>query len=306
MAQLNLALPARKQRKAHLTDGQAQAGMLFVAPAIIHLIIFTVIPVIMAFFLSFMAYRAIEPPRWNGLQNYVNLFNESLFWTALGNTLLYALLSVPARMIIALLIAVLLNQAIPFRSFFRAAVYLPQVTSIAAISIVWMWLYNPEYGLINQGFKAFGLTPQTWLYNPQLALVSIVIMTTWYGVGANMVIFLAGLQSIPEHLYEAARIDGADTWNIFRHITVPMLSTTTVFVLLTNVMEAFRVFESIYVMTNGGPGRATTTLTVVIYKRGFENFQFGQASAMAFVLFIVVIAATILSRLVVRSGQDYD
>jgi multiple sugar transport system permease protein len=285
---------------------QARAGWMFLIPALIHLVIFTMIPVVIALVLSFTAYRAIEAPRFVGFDNYINAFEEQLFWTALGNTIVYAAMSVPARMVIALGIAVLLNQAIPFRAFFRAAVYLPQVTSVAAISIVWMWLYNPEHGLINYGLKAFGVAPQNWLYDAKQALLAIVIMTTWYGVGSNMVIFLAGLQGIPEQLYEAGQIDGADRWQLFRFITTPMLSTTTIFVLLTNVMEAFRVFESIYVMTGGGPGRATTTLTLMVYKRGFENFQFGSASAIAFLLFIVVIAATVLSRLIVRTENTYD
>jgi multiple sugar transport system permease protein len=298
--------PPKTKRRARFGDAQARAGVIFLTPAIIHLLIFTLIPVVIAFGLSFTSYRAIDPPKWVGLDNYINIFEETLFWTALQNTIFYAAVSVPARMMIALGIAILLNQAIPFRSFFRAAVYLPQVTSIAAISIVWMWLYNPEHGLINYGLKFFGLPPQSWLYDSKQALVAVIIMTTWYGVGANMVIFLAGLQGIPESMYEAAQIDGASRWNLFRFITVPLLSTTLLFVLLTNVMEAFRVFESIYVMTGGGPGRATTTLTLVIYKRGFENFQFGSASAMAFLLFIVVIAATALSRFLVRSQNTYD
>jgi multiple sugar transport system permease protein len=297
----------RGRTQQRLGDEQARAGMLMLAPALLHLTIFTLIPVLMAFVLSFTVYRAIEPPRWVNIQNYVNILNERIFWIALGNTVIYAAISVPARMGIALLIAVLLNQMIPFRTFFRAAVYLPQVTSIAAISIVWMWLYNPEYGLFNQVFAFLGLPQQAWLTDSSTALASILIMTTWYGVGSNMVIFLAGLQGIPEQLYEAARIDGADERQLFWRITLPMLSSTTVFVLMTNVMEAFRVFESIYVMTNGGPGRATTTLTLLIYQRGFSSFQFGSASAMAFILFVVVIIATIISRLAVRSGQNlYD
>jgi multiple sugar transport system permease protein len=276
-------------------------------PALIHLTIFTFIPVLIALALSFTTYRAIEPPRWVGLDNYINILDERLFWTALQNTILYAVVSVPARMVIALFIAVMLNQMIPLRTFFRAAVYLPQVTSIAAISIVWMWLYNPEFGLFNQMLQSLGMQGQKWLTDSSTAMAAILIMTTWYGVGSNMVIFLAGLQGIPGHLYEAAKIDGANNWQLFWSITRPLLVPTTVFILLTNVMEAFRVFESIYVMTNGGPGRATTTLTLIIYQRGFQSFQFGQASAMAFILFIVVITATLLSRMVMRSSQDlYD
>lgn len=292
-----------------LGDEQARAGRMFVAPALIHLAIFTIFPVIFAFVLSFTNYATTNPDtKFVLFRNYENILSDEVFWTALRNTLIYALMSVPFRMAFALVLAVLLNQVIPFRGFFRAAVYMPQVTSIAAISIVWLWLYNPQFGLINQMLKAIGLPAQTWLQNPQLALPALVIMTTWYGIGANMVIFLAGLQGIPDHLYEAARIDGAGVLQIFRYITVPQLAATTTFVLLTNTMEAFRVFESIYLMTNGGPGYASTTLTLVIYKRAFENFQMAQASSLAFLLFIVVIAVTALNRFITQraGGGEYD
>jgi ABC-type sugar transport system permease subunit len=229
-----------------------------------------------------------------GLENYTRILADDVFWKAVGNTLIYAFWVVLLTLGLAVTLAVLFDQKLRGRTLYRTAFYLPHVTSTAAVSVLWIWIYSPQFGLLNAFLGWFGIPRQNWLGNPDLALYSIIIMSVWMAVGSYMVLFLAGLQNIPPELYEAARIDGANGWNLFRSITLPLLKPVTFLVLVMCMIKAFQVFEQVYIMTAGGPGYATTTVAHQIFKQAFESLNLGYASAMAFLLFVLIFMITLV------------
>lgn len=263
-------------------------GYLFVAPSFALFGIFFLVPVIWGGYLSFLNYQVFEK-QWVGLENYFQLFQDSLFWTALKNTALYTLGVVPLWLGKALIISALIFPfAKPIQTFFKAAFYLPHVTSAVIISMVWLWIFNPPFGLLNYLLGLFGLPPWAWLGDTRTALLSIVLMQVVMGAGSSIVLITAAMGSIPYHLYEAAYLDGATKVQTFFRITIPLLRPTLLYLLVMGTISSFQVFTNVYLMTQGGPQFATTTLVYLIYDTAFKQFNFGLASAQAVVLFAIV------------------
>ncbi|NOY77339.1 MAG: extracellular solute-binding protein [Calditrichaeota bacterium] len=293
-------LSTRKQERRHLFQ-----GYIFLGPSLIILLVFVAVPLLFSLYLSFHQWNVISPEKpFVGFANFAALFRDALFWKAMKNTALFTL-QVPVGMAVALFVAILMNQRLKGIHFFRTIFFLPSVSSFVAVALVWQWLYQPQYGLVNFILKQIGFGPVPWLSSPRTALLSIMIMTVWMGIGYQMVIFLAGLQGIPEYLYEAAIIDGASPWQRFWAVTLPLLKPTTFFVLITSVIGSFQVFTSVYVMTQGGPNRATDVVVYHIYQNAWEYLRMGYASAMSWVLFVVILIATVLQFKVVGKDLNY-
>ena len=273
---------------------EAGRAWAFLAPSFAHLLIFSIGPILFALWLSFHRWNLLSPDRpFVGLENYRELAGDAAFWLAVRNTAVYVLF-VPAGMILALGLALLVNRRMPGVNWLRAAFFLPYVTSFVAISLIWKWMLQPDVGLLNNLLGRVGIPAQPWLSSPATALPSLMLMSIWMYAGYMMVIFLAGLQNIPASLYESARIDGAGPWRRFRHITLPMLRPTTLFVLVTMVIFMFQVFTAVYVMTEGGPLHATDVIVYHIYRNAWEYLRMGYASAMAWVLFTIVFLITLI------------
>lgn len=268
-------------------------ALFFIGPQLIGLLFFSVLPLLMAFGLSFVEWSGFGNPTFVGLDNYRNLLVNANFKIALRNTAYYSILVIPAGLILALLAALALNN-IRGKNIYRVFYFAPVVTSSVTVGVIWMWLLNGDFGLINQLLAYVGIDGPQWLINRQLVIPSIAILGVWWGLGTNLVIFLAGLQGIPRSFYEAAEIDGASTFQKFRNITLPMLSSTTFFVLIMLVIGSFQVFDQAFVMTRGGPARASYTMVYHIFSSAFERFEFGAASAAAVVLFFIILAFTII------------
>jgi multiple sugar transport system permease protein len=281
---------------------------LFLSPALILFAIFTVFAVGYSFYLSFHAWNILETAKpFVGLDNYTRLLDDRRFRDSIVNTIYYTVLSVPATMVLGLLIALLLNQQIRARGLFRTCFYLPVVTPLVVAAIIWKWVYNGDFGLLNYYLIRIGLIddPLLWLSDKNLAMPAVVIMSIWKSVGFNMVIFLAGLQAIPQDYYDAAKIDGASGWRRLKDITIPLLSSTSFFLLIISVLGSFQVFTQIFIMTSGGPVRKTTTVVYYIYTTAFKNFDMGYASAMAYALFAMIFLLTLLQMRFFYKEVDY-
>ena len=266
----------------------------FIAPSLVLLLVFSAAPLLFAFYLSFHEWNLLEPAKpFVGLRHYLDLASDGLFWNAAKNTAIYSLY-VPATMACALGVAILLNRSIRGVALLRAVFFLPYITSFVAISIVWQWMYDPDFGLFNWALGLIGLGPYPWLNSPATALMALIIMAVWIHIGFQMVIFLAGLQAIPNELYEAATIDGAGPWRRFWKITLPLLRPTTFFVLVTSIIGSFQIFTFVYVMTEGGPLHATDVIVYHIYQNAWRFLRMGYASAMSWALFAVIFAITLL------------
>ena len=274
-------------------------GYLFILPWVAGFILFTLGPMMASLVLVFIDWDLLTPPVWAGFDNLNKLVNDQLVSISLYNTAYYTFLSVPLRLAIALAGAMLLNSSVRGLSFFRTAFYLPSVLPVVASAILWMWMYNPQVGLFNQGLMALGLPRLGWLWDPLLSKPSLILMSLWT-TGNVMIIFLAGLQSIPSGLYEAAEIDGADNWQQFRHVTMPMLSPVVLFNLVMGVIYSFQVFAIVFLMTGtggqsaGGPINSTLMMVVYLYRVAFEQFKMGYGSAVAWLLFLVILVFTII------------
>lgn len=268
---------------------------LYLLPTIIGLLLFSAGAVAISFLMSFSHWDMISPPQWAWFGNYKDLWHSDLFWEVFRNTLYFILLAVPLSVVCSLALALLVNTSMRGITFFRTAYFLPVVSSMIAVALVWSWIFNPEYGLLNYLLRiAFGVHGPAWLEDTSYALPAMVIVTVWKGLGYSMVVFLAGLQNIPEDLYHAATIDGAGMWKRFRHITLPLLSPTTFFILVITLINSFQVFEQTYVLTKGGPANSTLTLSYYIYQNAFQFFQMGKAAALSYVLFAVIFAVTLI------------
>ena len=286
---------------------------LFIAPAVILFFIFVLIPVVASFFLSFTKYNVISAPRWIGIDNYRQIFfHDPRFWKALRNTGVYVLGVVPVGISFSLLLAVAIDQKIRFKSFYKVMFFMPVVTSVVAVSVIWKWLFAGEkFGLINYWLMKFGISPIDWVMSPSWTLPAIMIMSIWAGLGYNMILILAGLQAIPATFYEVAEIDGAGGWHKFWNITLPLLRPTLIFVLIMSVINSFQVFEQVYIMTGGiGEGvggvlDSALSLVAYLYERGFQRFEMGYASAIAYILFAIIFLVTWFNLKVVRSKFEY-
>lgn len=284
------------RRQSSLSRKENTAAFLFLLPNLIGFFVFTVLAVLASLVLSFFNWDLITQPKFVGIQNYKQLFvGDPAFYHVLWNTVYFTIGTVPTSTILGLLIAVGLNQKIKGLSFFRTVYFMPTITSMVATSLLWEWIFDSNYGLINLVLRYIGIhNPPAWLSSTTWAMPAIIILSVWTHLGFNMVIFLAGLQGIPQHLYEAARIDGASTIRQFFAITLPLLSPTTLFVLVITMIGSFQVFTQAFVMTQGGPADATSTLVYYIYQNGFHWFKMGYASAVAWVLFAIVFLLTVL------------
>jgi multiple sugar transport system permease protein len=290
-------------------QAESRAGWLFVTPALLLIGFFFVIPVIGVFVLSFTDFDiySIGTPadtRFVGLGNYATLFSSPLFWTALKNTTYYVAVGGPLSVIVSLAGAVMIDSRLTrWKPFFRSTFFAPWVTTLVAVALVWRYIYHPQYGPLNALLGAFGVAPIDWLGDPHWAMPAIILVSVWKNFGYNMLIFLAGLQTIPAELYEAAELDGAGAWRRFRHVTVPMLGPTFVFVGVVTMIAAFQIFSEPYVMTQGGPLKSTLTLVLFMYEQGFRWWRLGFAAAVAVVLFLLTLAGTMVQLTLGRRPQ---
>lgn len=269
-------------------------GLSFVSPWLIGFFIFTIGPVLYSLYLSFTDYQVLLPPRWIGTENFKVLFRDDpLFWKSLYNTAYYVLFRVPTGIILALLLAILLNQRYRGVTIFRSIFYFPSLISGVVLSVIWLWILSPEFGILNMVLSAVGIKAPLWLTDPKWSKLAFVIMSLW-SVGPQMIIFLAGLQDIPEQLYEAAHIDGSNWWQDIRYITLPMITPSLFYNIIVLIIGAFQVFTQAFIMTNGGPLDSTLFYVLYLYNNGFRYFRMGYASAMAWILFVIIFSLTLL------------
>ncbi|MCI0690426.1 sugar ABC transporter permease [candidate division KSB1 bacterium] len=285
-----------------------RAAYFFLAPALIPIFAFFFVPALAAFVLSFTDFDIyslsnFQYARFVGLKNYRQLLNDPLFWKAMRNTFFYVLVGGPLSIAASLGTALLINsKLVRFRSFFQTVYFAPVVTTLVAVAVVWRFIYHPRFGLLNYALSFFGVDPVDWLGDPVWAMPAIILMSIWKGFGYNMIIFVAGLQNIPTQLYEAARMDGANAWQQFKSITLPMLAPTTVFVSIIAMIGNFQLFTEPYVMTQGGPVNSTLSIVLLMYQQGFRWWNLGYSAAIAFVLFgVILLGSLIQSRLQKRA-----
>lgn len=283
------------------------SAYLFLVPGLIHFAIFTLFAVGFAFYISFHEWNIIRPEKpFVGLENYLRLFQDTRFHRAVINTLTF-MVGVPLNLASGLAVALLLNTKVRGQALFRAMFYLPVVTPLVVSAIIWKWVYQGDYGLLNYYLLKFGIIEEKifWLADPNLALPALILMGIWGGTGATMVIYLAGLQSIPEEMYDAAKVDGASSWQRLLYITIPLLRPTTFFLFVTGIIGAFQIFTEVYIMTNGGPLNRTTTIGYYLYTNAFRELEMGYATAMAFILFAMIFGFTLLQWKFTRGDVEY-
>ncbi len=283
---------------------EARAFYLFASPWIIGLFLWTLGPMLASLYLSFTNYDLFTSPQWAGLQNYISLFtSDTTFRDSLGNTLYFVAVGLPLSLLISLGLALLLNEPVRGITAFRTLFYVPSLVPAVASSILWISLFDGQYGIINAGLRAVGLPPVNWLLDPNWVKPAIIITMLW-SVGGSMIIYLAGLQNIPEHLYDSAKIDGAGALRRFWNVTLPLLTPTILFQLIIGLISYFRLFDAAYVMTSGGPGDSSTTFMFYLFRNAFgsESNQMGYASAQAWILFVIVI---ICAGLIFRSAARW-
>lgn len=269
---------------------------LMVAPYVLHFLVFISFPVIFSFFLMFNQWNIISPMKFVGFQNFYKLLHDAQFFRSLLNTLIFLVIHIPLQIIIALAFAVLLNQKIRFIGFFRAAYFLPVVVSGVVVTILWQQLYGYETGLLNRMLAGMGIQKVGWLTNPAIAMASIAIMATWKNVGLYIILFLAGLQTVPHYLYESADLEGANAWQKFRYITLPMINPTMFMVVILSTIGGFSLFIEPYVMTGGGPLNSTLSAVLYIYKEGFFYYHMGYASTLGFFFAGVILLVIIFQK----------
>jgi multiple sugar transport system permease protein len=286
-----------------MASERGRAGYGFVAPALFVILVFFFLPLTGALLLGFTdfdiyALGNLAYLRFIGIDNYTRLVRDPLFWKALRNTIVFVVIAGPLTVLPALGLALLLHARLTrFRGFFRTALFLPVVTTLVAVAVVWRYLYHPQYGPMAAVLSVFGVAPIDWLGDPRWALPAIILMAVWKNFGYSMVVFLAGLHAIPGHLYEAARIDGANAWQQFRHVTLPLLAPTTLFVAVLTLVGYLQLFAEPYVMTQGGPSQSTLSVVLLMYEEGFRWWNMGYAAAVAFLLFgIIVVGGVVLRR----------
>ncbi len=277
-----------------LKGGERWWLWFFLAPTLFGLTFGTLGPVLAAIGISFTKWDVLTRPIFTGLDNYAQLIADPTFQKSILNTIYYVLGTVPAATVLALMLALLLNQKLRGITFYRTAYFLPIVSSTVAVALVWSWIYSKDFGLLNFLLRNIGLQPVAWLTSARYAMPALIIMGIWGLLGEGMIIFLAGLQGISQSYYEAAEVDGANAWAKFLHITLPMITPSMFFYFIITMINAFQAFEQIYVMTRGGPNNATTTMVYYVYTNAFRNFRMGYASAQAIGLFLIVMILTLI------------
>jgi multiple sugar transport system permease protein len=312
-----------------MRNPKTRAGYLFILPFMLFFAVFILIPILSSIFISFTDYDVLDPPKWIGLRNYRRIFfgaeasfanltnalireegsrNTVLFYKSIKNTFVYVIGSVGGGLVISLCTAILFNEKwLKGRGVFRTLYFLPTVTPMAAVAFIWILMFSPRTGLINFLFVKIGIPPQGWLNDPQIAMLSIIVVSIWKGLGYSIIIFLAGLQGIPRDYYDASTVDGAGRITQVRHITLPLLMPIIAFVAITGVISSFQVFDLVYFLTSGGPLNATEVIVHLIYKAGFmpPEFKMGYASALAMVLFLIIFLFTLLQLRFFRKRQRW-
>ncbi len=294
-----------RRRMSKLMRREAIDGYLFISPWLIGFILWIAGPMIASVILSMTEWDLFSQPKWVDFQNFRRLFHTPLVGVSLWNTAYYTFISVPLNLIIALATALLLNQRLQFQAWFRTFFYLPSIMPAVANAVLWMWILNPDVGLANALLRALGLPESQWLWHPATSKPSFILMGLW-STGNTMVIFLAGLQGVPQSLYEAAEIDGASWWQQFRSVTLPMLSPAILFNLIMGIIGSFQIFTGAYLMTNGGPQNSTLFAVLYLYRLGFEQFRMGFASALAWLLFVIIMVFTLLQLRLSREWVYYE
>lgn len=302
----------RTERK-RLRRSDARAGLAFVSPWVFGFLALTAGPMLFSLYLGFTSSTILSPPVWTGIENYRNiLFDDPLVYKSFFNTIYFTFASVPLSIALALALALLLHRQVRGIGIFRTVFFLPSVTNLVAVSILWLWIFNPEFGLLNSAFRLFGQEGPLWLQSETWSKPALVLMSLW-SVGGMMIIFLAALQGVPQEFYDAARIDGASSWRCFRSITLPMISPALLFNIIVSIIGSFQVFTQAFVMTGGaqpgsegGPNQSTLFYVLYLYKKAFQEFKMGYASALSWLLFIVVMLLTLLLMRLSRSKVYYD
>lgn len=301
MTALNAIQPARRRNSRR----EATVAYLFLSPWLFGFVVFLAGPMIASLYFSFTEYKVIAPPRWIGLANYTRMFTDDLFFKSLDVSARYTLFSVPLGITAALAIALLLHQPIIGRGIFRLIFYLPSIISGVAVATVFAWIFNYRFGVLNYLLSLIGVSGPNWLGHPRWALWAFVVMSLW-GIGGNVVIFLAALQGVPKPLYEAADLDGASGSQQFWNITLPLISPAVLFVAITGIIYTFQTFTQAFILTQGGPANATLFYLYYLYKNAFTWFEMGYASALAWVLFLIIITCTLLLLRISTSWVYYE
>ncbi len=289
-----------KNRNLKKYSSIKSAAFFFLSPALGAIFVFFFIPVIAAFAMSFTDFDIYSLGDWTkarfiGIKNYMNLFEDALFWTSLKNTFYYVIAATPVSIAVSLGAAILLNsKLIKLKGLFRLTYFIPVITTLVAVAIVWRFIYHPGFGILNYFLGMFGLSPVDWLGDPNWAMPAIILMAVWKNFGYNMIIFIAGLQNIPDYLYEASVIEGANGWQQFKSITIPMLAPTTFFISIITMIGFFQLFAEPYVMTQGGPLNKTLSIVQYMYHEGFRWWNMGYSASIAFILFFIIFAGTLI------------
>lgn len=278
-------------------------GLPFVIPSLVILTVVMLVPIVMSAYFSFTRYTVLSDPQWIGMDNFIKLTQDDAFLSSIWITVVYTIISVPLQTIVALVLADVLAKRFRnrFGSFVRASLFIPVMSSLVVVAVVWRALMGTDNGFVNAILRGIGLDPVNFLGEPTLALITVSLVTVWKNIGYFLVIYYAGIMDVPAELYEASAIDGAGRWQQLRSITIPSLRPVTFLVVILGTIWSFQVFDLVYVMTGGGPGGATRTIVMMIYEAGFRNFQMGYASAMAIVLFAVILIIAILQRKVMKT-----
>ena len=280
-------------KKSKLEKSRNRWGIVFILPQLISLVCLGIIPIVIAFVLSFFDWNGFSAPVFTGFQNFKAVFTDPDTGIAIKNTLVYSVIYVPCSIVLSLGLAMLLNKAWG-KMFYRAVFFLPQIVTSVGIAVVWSWIYQPQCGILNMILRFFGIEGKEWLRDPSTAMGAVIVMSIWWGLGYNIVLFLAGLQNVPRTYVEAAKIDGANERQVFFNITVPLISPTTLLVTITTMINAFQVFDQMFLLTSGGPAKKTYTMAIHIYQTAFKSYELGKASTAALILFFVVVAVSVI------------
>ena len=280
-------------KKSKLEKSRNRWGIVFILPQLISLVCLGIIPIVIAFVLSFFDWNGFSAPVFTGFQNFKAVFTDPDTGIAIKNTLVYSVIYVPCSIVLSLGLAMLLNKAWG-KMFYRAVFFLPQIVTSVGIAVVWSWIYQPQFGILNMILRFFGIEGKEWLRDPSTAMGAVIVMSIWWGLGYNIVLCLAGLQNVPRTYVEAAKIDGANERQVFFNITVPLISPTTLLVTITTMINAFQVFDQMFLLTSGGPAKKTYTMAIHIYQTAFKSYELGKASTAALILFFVVVAVSVI------------
>lgn len=280
-------------KKSKLEKSRNRWGIVFILPQLISLVCLGIIPIVIAFVLSFFDWNGFSSPVFTGFQNFKAVFTDPDTGIAIKNTLIYSVIYVPCSIALSLGLAMLLNKAWG-KMFYRAVFFLPQIVTSVGIAVVWSWIYQPQFGILNMILRLLGIEGKEWLRDPSTAMGAVIVMSIWWGLGYNIVLFLAGLQNVPKTYVDAAKIDGANERQVFFNITIPLISPTTLLVTITTMINAFQVFDQMFLLTSGGPAKKTYTMAIHIYQTAFKSYELGKASTAALILFFVVVAVSVI------------